>query len=63
MKITGECPTCGAGLGIKINDSAMSLFSDTIKRMMDKDGNAVKCSNPDCPEDYVEPDTVEIVEE
>lgn len=62
MKVTGECPECGAPLGIKIEDSAMSLFSDSVKRMMDKDGNAVLCSNPDCPADYVEPETIKIEE-
>lgn len=60
MKITGECPECGAELGIKVEDSAMSLFSDSVKRILDKDGNAVLCSNPECEEDYVEPEDVTI---
>lgn len=62
MEVEGECPECGQKMGLKIDDSVATLFSDTVKRMMDKDGNAVYCSNPSCPEGYVEPEDIEIQE-
>lgn len=59
MKAEGECPDCGSTLGVKIDDSIASMMGDTIKRLMDKDGNAMYCS--ECGE-YREPEEIEVEE-
>lgn len=59
MRAEGECPDCGATLGVQVGGGIASMMGDTIERMMDKDGNAMRC--PSCDE-YKEPDDVEIIQ-
>lgn len=60
MRAEGLCPECEATLGVQIGGSVASLMGSSIERMMDKDGNAMRCA--ECGE-YVEPDDVEIIED
>ncbi len=59
MKAEGECPGCGNVLGVEVGGGIASMMGDTIERLIDKDGNRMRC--PDC-EEYVEPDGVDIHE-
>jgi hypothetical protein len=60
MRAEGDCPACEDTLGVQIGDSVASLMGDAINRMMDRDGNAMRC--PNCGE-YVEPDGIEVIED
>jgi hypothetical protein len=60
MRAEGDCPECGSTLGVQVGSSVASLMGDTIERMMDKDGNAMRC--PACDE-YVEPKSVDVVDQ
>ena len=57
MKAEGECPDCGKTVGVRIAGSLSTMFGDTIERVMDREGNAMRCTG--C-EEYVEPDGVSI---
>lgn len=57
MRAEGTCPNCGSELGVKVADSVASLMGDTIKRMINKDGNGMKCA---VCEEYVDPDDIEV---
>lgn len=59
MRVEGDCPRCGNKLGMQAASSVASMMGDTIKRMMDRDGNAMRC--PDC-DDYVDPDNLTVKE-
>lgn len=58
-KAEGTCPDCGQTLGIQVSDSIAMMAGGTIERMMDKDGNAVRCT--ECGE-YKSPDDMELAE-
>lgn len=60
MRAEGECPDCERKVGTQIAPSLAATMKSTIKRVMDKDGNGMRCSN--C-EQYVYPDDVDIVED
>jgi len=61
MKIEGPCPKCGRDLGVKSDEAVAEMFGDAVQRLMDKQGNAIRCSN--CQE-YVDPnEDMEVVEE
>lgn len=55
----GTCPECGRKLGMQISDSLAALAGKQIERMMDRDGNCIRCSH--CKE-YYDPDDMSIVE-
>ena len=55
----GTCPECGEKVGIKVSDSIAMLAGSQIERLMDKDGNCIRCSN--CGE-YHDPDDMSLVE-
>lgn len=57
MRAEGECPECGGTLGVKVANSIATLMGDTIKSMMDKDGNAMYCSVCD---EYKDPENIEV---
>lgn len=57
MKAEGSCPDCGEMLGVEVQDSVVELMKDTVERMVDKDGNKIRCTN--CSE-YVEPEDVHV---
>lgn len=57
MKVEGHCPNCGERLGIEVKDTVVDLMGDTVERMVNKDGNAIRCTN--CTE-YVEPEGTEV---
>lgn len=59
MRAEGSCPECDSTLGVQIGSSVASMMGDTIERLMDRDGNAMRC--PECDE-YVDPQDVEIIE-
>lgn len=58
-KAEGTCPECGEKLGIQVSDSIAMLAGGSIERLMDKDGNAVRCSN--CGS-YEDPEDMSLVE-
>lgn len=60
MRAEGDCPDCSSTLGVQIGGSVASMMGDTIERMMDNDGNAMRC--PNCGE-YVDPEGLTIVED
>lgn len=62
MRAEGECPLdgCDCTLGVQIGSSIAAMMGDTIKSMLDKDGNAMRCPEHD---KYVEPVNIEIVED
>lgn len=60
MRAEGQCPDCEATLGVQIAGSVAGVLGDTIERMMDRDGNKMRC--PTCGE-YKSPDDVEVIEE
>lgn len=60
MRAEGDCPDCDNTLGVQIGSSVASIMGDTIERMMDRRGNAMRC--PTCGE-YVDPDDIEIIED
>ena len=57
MKAEGSCPNCSGQLGVEVQDSVVELMKDTVERMVDKDGNKMRCST--CSE-YVEPEDVTV---
>jgi predicted nucleic-acid-binding Zn-ribbon protein len=57
MKAEGECPRCGARLGVKVADDGIPIPESTIKRLMDKDGNGMYCQTCD---GYHDPDNIEV---
>jgi hypothetical protein len=57
MKAEGDCPECGATLGVSIDDGIASLMADSIRRMVDKDGNRMRCA---ICEEYVDPENVTV---
>lgn len=60
MRAEGDCPKCNSTLGVKVDDAVATLMSDTIKRLVDKDGNKMRC--PVCNQ-YVDPDDVTVHED
>jgi len=57
MRAEGTCPDCGSKLGVQIDDALAGAMSSTIKRVVDKDGNKMRCSMCD---GYKDPDGVTI---
>jgi len=57
MKAEGTCPDCGSTLGVQIDDALAGAMSSTIKRVVDKDGNKMRCSACNA---YKDPDNVTI---
>jgi len=45
MRAEGTCPDCSATLGVQIDDGLAGAMSSTIKRVVDKDGNKMRCSS------------------
>lgn len=60
MRAEGDCPDCESTLGVQIGGGVASMMGDTIERMMDRDGNKMRC--PTCGE-YKEPQGVEVIED
>lgn len=60
MRAEGYCPDCEATLGVKVGSSVAALMGDTLKRLMDKEGNAMYCQV--CGE-YQSPQDIEVIEE
>lgn len=57
MKAEGSCPDCGSDLGVKVGGGIAATMGDTIKRMMDRDGNAMLCDT--CGE-YKDPEDLTV---
>lgn len=53
LKIEGTCPNCDKTVGVSIDDTLAMMAGGAVDSMMEKDGNAIRCSN--CQE-YVDPD-------
>lgn len=59
MKVEGTCPNCGSKVGVKSDERLVSMMGDTIKRIIEKDKNAIRCSACD---QYVDPPDIQVVD-
>lgn len=59
MEVTGECPDCGAELGLRIDTGLGALIGNKIEDMLEDDDNKVKCP---AHGEWVTPENVEQVD-